>query len=153
MVQYPPPLGYLISHRRICAIPHFATYRAIIVRYPIKTSTKEFCTTATSIARYGKYRCWASKTGVANTGCGKRPPIDDRNPIRKFSINCLDASKTNHQTRPQLTRHSRELKRKADTEFQYRRHRQYRHRLRTTFLQTPFPRLLYHPNTNDGRRV
>ena len=32
------------------------------MRYPIKTSSKEFCDTiATSIARYEKYRCWASK--------------------------------------------------------------------------------------------
>ena len=60
MVRYPP--WYLILHRHIRAIPHFATYRAIIVRYPIKTSTKQFCDTiATSIARYEKYRCWASK--------------------------------------------------------------------------------------------
>ena len=59
MVRTPPPLA-TISHRRIRAIPHFATYRTIIVRYPIKTSTKEFCDTmATSIARYEKYRCWA----------------------------------------------------------------------------------------------
>ena len=43
MVRDPP--GYLVSHRHICAVPHFATYRAIIVRYPIKTSTKEFCNT------------------------------------------------------------------------------------------------------------
>ena len=44
------PPWYLVSHKHICAIPHFATYRAIIVRYPIKTSTKEFCDTiATSI--------------------------------------------------------------------------------------------------------
>ena len=61
MVRYPPP-WYLVSHRHICAIPHFATYRAMIVRYPIRRSTKEFCDTiATSIARYEKYRCWASK--------------------------------------------------------------------------------------------
>ena len=26
------PLWYLVPHRHICAIPHFATYRAIIVR-------------------------------------------------------------------------------------------------------------------------
>ena len=53
---------YLISHRHICAIPQFATYRAISVRYPIETSTKQFCDTiATRIARYEKYRCWASK--------------------------------------------------------------------------------------------
>ena len=56
------PLWYLVSHRHICAIPRFATYRAIIVRYPTKTSTNEFCDTiAASIARYGKYRYWASK--------------------------------------------------------------------------------------------
>ena len=56
------PPWHLVSHRHICAIPHFATYRAIIVRYPTKVSTKEFCDTiAASIARYEKYRCWASK--------------------------------------------------------------------------------------------
>ena len=33
------------------------------MRYPIKTSMKTFCDTiATSIARYEKYRCWASKS-------------------------------------------------------------------------------------------
>ena len=68
------PAWYLVSHRHICAIPHFATYRAIIVRYPAKTSTKEFCDTiAASIARYEKYRYWASKrkTGKTNflAGC------------------------------------------------------------------------------------
>ena len=31
IVRYPPPC-YLVSHRHICAIPHFATYRAITVR-------------------------------------------------------------------------------------------------------------------------
>ena len=38
-----PPHWYLVSHRHIRAIPHLATYRAIMVRYPIKTSTREFC--------------------------------------------------------------------------------------------------------------
>ena len=57
----PPPFGALFLHRHISAIPHFATYRAIFVRYPRKISTKEFCDTiAESIARYEKYRCWAS---------------------------------------------------------------------------------------------
>ena len=56
------PPWHVASHRHSCAIPHSATYRAIIVPHPIKTSTKEFCDTiATSIARYEKYRCWASK--------------------------------------------------------------------------------------------
>ena len=59
MVRRPPP-WYLVSHRHISAIPHFAMYRAITVRYPIKTSTKEFCDAiAASIARYEKYRYWA----------------------------------------------------------------------------------------------
>ena len=62
-----PPPWYLVSHRHICAIPHFATYLAIIVRYPIKISMKEFCdAVATSIAQYEEYRCWASKL-LANT--------------------------------------------------------------------------------------
>ena len=56
------PPWHLVSHRHICAIPHFATCRATIVRYPTKTCTKEFCDTiAASIARYEKYRYWASK--------------------------------------------------------------------------------------------
>ena len=56
------PPSYLFSHRHICAISHFATYRAIIAQYPTKTSAKEFCDTiAASIARYEKYRYWASK--------------------------------------------------------------------------------------------
>ena len=29
----PPTPWYLVSHRHICAMPHVATYRAIIVRY------------------------------------------------------------------------------------------------------------------------
>ena len=33
--------------------------------------------------------------GVGKQGYGNRRPIDDRNPIRKFSIGCLNASKTN----------------------------------------------------------
>ena len=54
MVGHPP--WYLVSHRHTCAVPHFATYRAIIVRYP-----EELCDTiATSILRYEKYRCLAS---------------------------------------------------------------------------------------------
>ena len=71
MLRYPP--WYLVSHKHICAIPHFATYRAIIVRYPIKRSTREFCDTiATSIARYGKYRCWASKRQRSGEGVVRR---------------------------------------------------------------------------------
>ena len=46
----------LVSHRHICAIPHCATYRAIIVRYPIKKNKQFADTLATSIARCEKYR-------------------------------------------------------------------------------------------------
>ena len=63
------PPWHLVSHRHICAIPHFATYRATIVRYPTRTSMKEFCDTiATHIERYEKYRCWASKRDMRMTG-------------------------------------------------------------------------------------
>ena len=63
------PPWYLVSHRHICAIPHFATYRAIIVQYCTKTSTKEFCDTiAASIAQCEKYRYWASKESLVRSG-------------------------------------------------------------------------------------
>ena len=45
------PLWYLVSHRRISVIPHFATYRTISVRYPIKTSTEEFAILALQASR------------------------------------------------------------------------------------------------------
>ena len=48
-------------------------------RCPIRTSTKQFCgTIATSVARYDKYHCWASKDdqgsvdgGVSNKGASR----------------------------------------------------------------------------------
>ena len=36
------PSWHLASQRHICAIPHFATYRAILVRYLIKIARKSF---------------------------------------------------------------------------------------------------------------
>ena len=85
----------LSSHRHTCAIPHFATCRAIVVRYPIKTSKKEFCDTIitiASIARYEKYRCWASKlsgSGFCSHPLRAPPPGDDlhrcRSAIRMHS--------------------------------------------------------------------
>ena len=53
------------------------------------------------------------RNGVSKQGYGNRAPIDDRNPIRKFSIN--------EKTTP---------------------HRRYGHQLRTPFLRTPFQGLL-----------
>ena len=37
----PPPHWYLVSHRHVCAIPHFATYRVITVRYPQKKQARK----------------------------------------------------------------------------------------------------------------
>ena len=50
-------------------MPRLASYRAIIVRHPRSTSTKEFCetiATCASIARYEKYRFWASKKAFSS---------------------------------------------------------------------------------------
>ena len=60
---------------------------------PLKNRRKK------STQQSSKNRKWGRQTGYGN-----HPPIDDyhRNPIRKFSIDCLDASKTNEQTQPQL---------------------------------------------------
>ena len=40
---------HLVSHRHICAIPHYATYRAIIVRYPHKNKHER-------VLRYYRYK-------------------------------------------------------------------------------------------------
>ena len=53
----PPPPWCLVLHRHISVtvIHRFATYRAILVRYPRKGSTKKFCdANAESITRYEK---------------------------------------------------------------------------------------------------
>ena len=42
---------------------HVATYRPIIARHPQKNKYEHICDTiATSIARYDRYHCWASKS-------------------------------------------------------------------------------------------
>ena len=74
--------------------------------------------------------------GVGKQGRGNQPPIDDTDPIRKFSID----PRGPHG----LAKTSRILSKK---EFQYgisvsTPHRRYGHPLRTPFLRTPFPRLL-----------
>ena len=62
------PPWHLVSNRHISAIPHFATYRAIIVRYPTQTSTNGFSIPSLQVSRdVKKYRCWASKS------CGHSP--------------------------------------------------------------------------------
>ena len=53
---------YLVLHRHICAIPHSATSRAIIVRYPVKQARKNFAILSPQVsAQYEKYRCCASQ--------------------------------------------------------------------------------------------
>ena len=56
MVRY-PPLVLSFTQAHLCDTP-FATYRAIIVRYPIKTSTKEFCDTIQGVSEYGWKSDW-----------------------------------------------------------------------------------------------
>ena len=63
-----PPLVLSFTQAHLCDTPFCKEYRAIIVRYPIKASTKHFCDIiATSIARYEKCRYWASKCAVKMT--------------------------------------------------------------------------------------
>ena len=63
MVRY-PPLVLSFTQADLCDTPFCNVARDdCAIPPPTKTSTKTFCDTiATSIARYGKYRCWASKT-------------------------------------------------------------------------------------------
>ena len=59
------------------------------MRYPIKTNTKKFCDTiATSIARYEKYRCWASK--LEPFGCNHTPYRSVRLVWGGWTPRCLD---------------------------------------------------------------
>ena len=65
MVRY-PTRRYFNSHRYISAMPHFATYRAKIVRYTMKEAQKSFAILPLQVSRYEKYCCWAYKS--ANIG-------------------------------------------------------------------------------------
>ena len=42
---------FVLTHTHIGAIPHFATYRAIIVRYPIKQARKSFAILSLQVSR------------------------------------------------------------------------------------------------------
>ena len=80
--------------------------------------------------------------GVGKQGYGNRPPIDDRNLIKKFSIDPLylqnqwDNSASTDSPRQRIKEKSR-YGNSVSTP-----HRRYGHRLRTPFLRTPFLRLL-----------
>ena len=85
--------------------------------------------------------------GVGKQGYGNRPPIDDRKPIRKFSIDCLDASKNQRVNSASTDSPLQRIKEKSRYGISVSTpHRRYGHRLRTPFLRTPFPRLLYFGN-------
>ena len=45
------PPWHFVSRRHICAIPHFATYRAISVRYPIKQTWNSFAIVSLQVSR------------------------------------------------------------------------------------------------------
>ena len=45
------PAWHLFLHRHICAIHHFATYRAMLVRYPIKKTQKNFAIRSLQVSR------------------------------------------------------------------------------------------------------
>ena len=80
--------------------------------------------------------------GVGNQGYGNRPPIDNRNPVRKFSIDPLrlqnqwDNSASTDSPRQRIKEKSRYGNSVSTPR------RRYGHRLRNPFLRTPFPRLL-----------
>ena len=61
MVRYSPML-LSFTQAHLCDTPFCNISREKLCDTPTKTSTKSFCDTiAASIARYEKYRCWASK--------------------------------------------------------------------------------------------
>ena len=81
--------------------------------------------------------------GVGKQGYGNRPPIDDRNPIRKFSI---DSGSIQNQRLNSASTDSplQRIKEKSRYGISVSTpHRRYGHRLRTPFLRNPFPGLLW----------
>ena len=66
MVRY-PPLVLSFTQAHLCDTPFFNISRDnCAIPHKNLTGTKEFCDTiAASIARYGKYRYWASKSSSA----------------------------------------------------------------------------------------
>ena len=67
MVRY-PPLRYLVSHRHTGAIPHFATCRVVIVRYPHKKTLaqKIFAIRSLQVSRDMKSSKFAKRSEILN---------------------------------------------------------------------------------------
>ena len=86
---------------------------------PLLVEIKSYFSTKTAFDSRANLR-------LGNSG-GKRghsnhPLVDDRSPIWKFSVDRLDASKTNRIIQPQLIGKGRPSKRKTNMEIQYRPH-------------------------------
>ena len=77
------------------------------------------------------------KREAANGGAA----IAGRNPIRKFSIDRLEASKASGKTRSHLTSPCRQSQRKPIRKFSIDSTSSIRTSIADTFLRTPFPRL------------
>ena len=58
-------------HRHICAIPHFATYRAIIVRYPIRKNKHEMVSAILSLQVSRDMKSIAAGPGSWAEICGR----------------------------------------------------------------------------------
>ena len=79
--------------------------------------------------------CLRIGNGVGKQGYGNRPPIDDRNPIRKFSIDplCLQNQWDSTDSPQQRIKEKSRYGNSVSTP-----HRRYGHRLRTPFLAKLF---------------
>ena len=98
-----PPPWYLVPSRHICARPHFATYRAGIVRFTIKTSTKEFfwCAGTTPILKKTLRECrgkWKSfgwvrgNSGIRSESCSENCGFRIDQVVRGHSENGISYS-------------------------------------------------------------
>ena len=82
--------------------------------------------------------------GVGKQGYGNRTPFDDRNAIRKFSVDplCLQNQSFFVEWDSTVSPRQRIKEKSRCRNSVLIPHRRYRQRLRTPFLRTPFPRLL-----------
>ena len=117
------PPWYLVSQRHICAIRHFATYRAIVVRYPIKRISKSFAILSLRVSRdmrsiaAGPLRTHSEsgRGGWKTQGGGKHTVNSAKNPSPKtfldapptirfpplfWRLSVISLKRKRHRTRP-----------------------------------------------------
>ena len=142
--RYPLPLFSAFPPWRACEVevrypPLKRGISAILARYPMKTREMGAIPPSAILSRKGIARYGGvSRTGplrAANRVAAINPPIDDTDPIRKFSID-PGATRTGKNKQNSLQKGSR-YGISVSTP-----HRRYGHRLQTPFLRAPFPRLL-----------